>query len=152
MTRDETAKYTELITPTGRARQFTFVMDAKSLITAPSARQQLNGPGVYEIKGLAWTGRGRIKRVDVSADGGKSWTEAELQEPVLSQCLTRFRLPWKWDGSPAILKSRAVDETGYVQPERDALVEERGRRSYFHYNAIVSWAVDEDGAVSHVYA
>lgn len=152
MTRDETAKYTELLTPTGRARQFTFLMDAKSLITSPSGLQQLNGPGIYEIKGLAWTGRGRIKRVDVSADGGTSWAEAELQEPILSQCLTRFRLPWRWDGSPAILKSRAVDETGYVQPEREALVAERGRRSYFHYNAIVSWSVDEDGTVSHVYA
>jgi sulfane dehydrogenase subunit SoxC len=151
MTRDETAKYTEL-QPDGSARQFTYVMEAKSLITSPSAMQRLKAPGLYEIKGLAWSGRGRITRVDVSADGGKSWAEAALEEPVLPRCFTRFRLAWDWKGTPAVLKSRAVDETGYVQPERDVLVAERGRRGYFHYNAIVAWAVDEDGAVSHVYA
>jgi sulfane dehydrogenase subunit SoxC len=151
MTRDETAKYTEL-QPNGTARQFTYVMEAKSVITSPSAMQTLRGPGFYEIKGLAWSGRGRIARVDVSADGGKTWAEAVLQEPVLPRCFTRFRAAWQWSGAPAVLKSRAVDETGYVQPERDVLVSERGRRGYFHYNAIVAWAVDEDGAVSHVYA
>jgi sulfane dehydrogenase subunit SoxC len=151
MTRDETAKYTELQSD-GKARQFTYVMEAKSVITSPSAMQRLKDPGVYEIKGLAWSGRGRIARVDVSADGGKTWAEAELQDPVLSRCLTRFRAAWNWSGKPVVLKSRATDETGYVQPERDVLVAERGRRGYFHYNAIVSWAVDEDGNVSHVYA
>lgn len=151
MTRDETAKYTEL-QPDGKARQFTYVMEAKSVITSPSAMQRLKEPAVYEIKGLAWSGRGRIARVDVSADGGKTWAEAALQDPVLPRCLTRFRSAWQWSGKPAILKSRATDETGYVQPEREVLVAERGRRGYFHYNAIVSWAVDEDGSVSHVYA
>lgn len=150
MTRDETSKYTEL-QPDGTARQFTFVMEAKSLITSPSATQRLHGPGLYEIKGLAWSGRGRIARVEISADGGKTWAEAALQDPVLSRCLTRFRLAWNWSGEPAILKSRATDETGYVQPEREVLVAERGRRGYFHYNAIVSWGVEEDGNVSHVY-
>ena len=110
-------------------------------------------PGWEGILNVKWLRRLQLTdRPAMTRDETAKYTEAELQEPVLSQCLTRFRLPWKWDGSPAILKSRAVDETGYVQPERDALVEERGRRSYFHYNAIVSWAVDEDGAVSHVYA
>jgi sulfane dehydrogenase subunit SoxC len=151
MARNETAQYTELL-PSGKARQFTFVMDAKSLITYPSPGHRLRGPGLYQISGLAWSGRGRIKRVEVSADGGKSWAEAALQEPVLSQCFTRFRLPWRWDGSPVVLKSRAIDETGYVQPERAALVAERGRHGYFHYNAIVCWAVAPDGSVSHVYA
>lgn len=151
MTRDETAKYTEL-QPDGTARQFTYVMEAKSVITSPSALQRLRDPGFYEIKGLAWSGRGRIARVDVSADGGKTWAEAALQDPVLPRCFTRFRAAWQWSGAPAILKSRAVDETGYVQPERDVLVAARGRRGYFHYNAIVAWAVDEDGTVSHVYA
>ncbi|WP_434130172.1 sulfite dehydrogenase [Methylocaldum sp. GT1BB] len=151
MARNETAKYTELL-PSGKARQFTFVMDAKSIITFPSPGQHLRGPGLYRISGLAWSGRGRIKRVDISADGGRSWAEAALQEPVLPQCFTRFRLPWRWDGSPLVLKSRAVDETGYVQPERRALIAERGRHGYFHYNAIVSWAVAADGTVSHVYA
>jgi sulfane dehydrogenase subunit SoxC len=150
MARNETAKYTELL-PSGKARQFTFLMDAKSLITSPSHGQVLRGPDVYEIRGLAWSGRGRIRRVEVSADGGKSWADAALQEPVLACCFTRFRAAWDWNGRPAILKSRASDETGYVQPERSALISERGRNGYFHYNAIVSWAVAEDGAVSHVY-
>ena len=151
MTRDETAKYTEL-QPSGKARMFTFVMEAKSVITSPSAMQRLKQPGLYEIKGLAWSGRGRIARVEVSADGGKSWAEASLQEPVLPRCFTRFRAAWNWNGGPAILKSRAIDETGYVQPERDVLVKERGRLGYFHYNAIVAWEVTDSGEVNHVYA
>lgn len=151
MTRNETAKYTELL-PSGKARMFTFVMDAKSLITSPSPGQKMYGPNIYEIRGLAWSGRGRIAKVEVSADGGKTWAKAHLQEPVMAHCFTRFRAPWAWDGKPAILKSRATDETGYVQPERDVLVKERGREGYFHYNAIVSWAVDEDGEITHVYA
>ncbi|AGK58061.1 oxidoreductase molybdopterin binding protein [Hyphomicrobium denitrificans 1NES1] len=151
MTRNETAKYTELL-PSGKARMFTFVMDAKSLITSPSPGQTLKGPNIYEIHGLAWSGRGKIAKVDVSADGGKSWAEALLDGPVMTRCFTRFRMPWKWNGEPAVLKSRATDETGYVQPERDVLIKERGRNGYFHYNAIASWAVDEDGEVRHVYS
>jgi len=151
MARNETSKYTELL-PDGKARQFTFVMDAKSLITSPSPGQKMHGPDVYEIKGLAWSGRGKIAKVEVSADGGTSWAEAALQAPVLPRCFTRFRSPWKWDGQPAVLKSRAIDETGYVQPERDKLVAERGRDGYFHYNAIVAWSIDEEGKVRHVYA
>ena len=151
MARNETAKYTELL-PSGKARQFTFVMDAKSLITSPSHGQRLQGRDIYEIRGLAWSGHGRISKVEVSADGGATWAEAALQAPVLPRCFTRFRAAWQWDGKPAILKSRATDETGYVQPERQLLVAERGRNGYFHYNAIVSWAVAEDGSVSHVYA
>ena len=151
MARNETAKYTEL-QPDGSARQFTFVMDAKSLITSPSHGQRLSGPGVYEIRGLAWSGRGRIAQVEVSADGGKSWALAALQTPVLPRCQTRFRAAWKWDGKAAVLKSRATDETGYVQPERKVLIQQRGSNGYFHYNAIVAWEVDEDGDVRHVYA
>ncbi len=151
MSRNETSKYTELL-PSGKSRQFTFVMDAKSLITRPSHGMTLSGPGYYELSGLAWSGRGRIAKVEVSADGGKSWAEAALQEPVLPRCFTRFRMGWRWDGAPAVLKSRAVDETGYVQPEREAVVEERGRHGYFHYNAVVAWGVSEDGGVRHVYA
>ncbi|BBA32555.1 sulfite oxidase SoxC [Methylocaldum marinum] len=150
MARNETAKYTELL-PSGKARQFTFVMEAKSIITFPSPGRHLHGPGLYQISGLAWSGRGRIKRVEISADGGRSWAEAALQDPVLPQCFTRFRLPWRWNGAPLVLKSRAVDETGYVQPEREALIAERGRHGYFHYNAIVCWAVAADGSVSHTY-
>ncbi|MDP6486327.1 MAG: sulfite dehydrogenase [Alphaproteobacteria bacterium] len=150
MSREETSKYTELV-PDGTARQFTFVMDAKSLITTPSLGKKMQGPGLYQITGLAWSGRGRIARVEVSADGGESWSEAELQEPVLPHCFTRFRIPWDWQGAPAVLQSRAIDETGSVQPTRQALVTARGSHSYFHYNAIVSWRVSDKGRVSHVY-
>ncbi|MCC7411727.1 MAG: sulfite dehydrogenase [Gammaproteobacteria bacterium] len=151
MARNETSRYTELL-PSGKARMFTFVMDAKSLITSPSAGMQMRGPGLYEVKGLAWSGHGRIRAVDVSADGGRTWAPAALQEPVLPACFTRFRIPWHWDGSAAVLKSRATDQTGNVQPERDALVAERGRHGYFHYNAIVAWQVGADGRIHHVYA
>ncbi len=151
MARNETGRYTELL-PSGRARMFTFVMEAKSLITSPSHGQHLAGPDIYEIRGLAWSGRGRVRKVEVSADGGRSWAEAALQAPVLPRSFTRFRAAWRWDGRPAVLKSRATDESAYVQPEREALVAERGRNGYYHYNAIVAWGVDEDGAVTHVYA
>lgn len=151
MARNETSKYTELL-PSGKARQFTFVMEAKSLITSPSFGQKLDEKGLYQISGLAWSGRGKIKKVEVSADGGKTWAEAELQAPVLSKCFTRFRIPWEWKGEAAILKSRATDETGYIQPERDVLLAERGKHGYFHYNAIVTWSVDNKGEISHVYA
>ncbi len=107
MTREETSKYTDLM-PDGTARQFTHLMEAKSVILRPSGGQHVPGPGFVEIQGLAWSGRGRISRVDVSIDGGRSWRQAQLQEPVLSKCLTAFRLPWRWDGTPAILQSRAV--------------------------------------------
>ncbi len=151
MSRNETAKYTELM-PSGKSRQFTFEMEAKSLITSPCAGQEMHGAGYYQITGLAWSGKGKITKVEVSADGGKTWADSELQEPVLSKSFTRFRIPWKWDGSLAVIKSRATDETGYVQPERDVLVKERGRHGYFHYNAIVSWEIAAEGYVSYVYA
>ena len=109
------------------------------------------GPGLYQITGLAWSGRGRVKKVEVSADAGKSWAEAELQEPILPRAFTRFRIPWRWSGAPALLKSRAIDETGYVQPERQALIDQRGRHGFYHYNGIVNWSVDEQGNLGHVY-
>jgi sulfane dehydrogenase subunit SoxC len=112
----------------------------------------LAGPGYYPISGLAWSGRGRVRAVEVSADGGESWAPAALEEPVLPMCFTRFRIPWRWNGGPAVLESRVTDSTGYVQPQRTALVEERGVHGYFHYNAIVAWRVNEDGRVEHVYA
>ncbi|MCK5871497.1 MAG: sulfite dehydrogenase [Methylococcales bacterium] len=151
MARNETSKYTELM-PSGKARQFTFMMEAKSLITHPSFGHKLDRKGFYEISGLAWSGRGKIKKVEVSADGGKTWAQAQLQDPVLSRCFTRFRIPWQWQGKTAVLKSRATDETGYVQPEREALIKARGSHGYFHYNAIVSWKINPEGRISHVYA
>lgn len=149
MTKEETAYYTDLM-PNGKARGFTFVMEAKSVITRPSGGHHLPAPGFFEIIGLAWSGQGRITRVDVSTDGGESWHEAELQEPVLSRCLTRFRLPWRWAGGSAVLQSRAIDETGYVQPTLEQLVAIRGLNSFYHNNAVQSWSVASSGDVSNV--
>lgn len=151
MTREETLKYTDLL-PDGTARQFTLTMDAKSVITFPSGAMQLPRPGFYEITGLAWSGRGRIAEVEVSADGGKTWAKAALQEPVLDKCHTRFRLPWVWDGAEAVLQSRCTDETGYLQPTLAELVQARGTRSVYHLNAIQSWRIAQNGEVSNVHA
>jgi sulfane dehydrogenase subunit SoxC len=151
MTSEETAYYTELL-PNGKALQFNFVMQAKSVITHPSAGQTLDGQGFYEISGLAWSGMGRIKTVDVSVDGGKNWQAAVLQEPVESVCLTRFRLPWRWNGGSAVLQSRAVDETGYVQPTLKSLVNQYGLHIRYHNNAIQSWQVEASGEVINVHA
>ncbi|MCY4614121.1 MAG: sulfite dehydrogenase [Nitrospira sp.] len=149
MTREETSKYTDLM-PDGTARQFTFDMEAKSVITAPSGGQRLKKPGYVEIRGLAWSGRGRVEKVEVSVDGGTSWRTAVLQAPVLSKCHTRFCLDWWWGGREAILQSRCIDETGYRQPTHQELVSVRGTNSYYHYNAIQSWKIDEEGIVSNV--
>ena len=148
-TREETAKYTDLM-PDGQSRQFTFAMDAKSVITRPSGGQRLDGPGFYQISGLAWSGRGRVQRVEVSTDGGKSWADARLQDPVLPLAHTKFRFDWNWDGSETTLASRCVDETGDVQPTRAALVAVRGTRSSYHNNAIQGWLVRSTGAVENV--
>ncbi len=151
MTREETSKYTDLM-PDGTARQFTFEMEAKSVITNPSGGQKLPGPGFFEVTGLAWSGRGKIRSVEVSTDGGKSWKPAQLQEPVLRFAHVRFRFPWKWDGQEAILQSRCTDETGYVQPQLADLVKIRGVNSVYHLNAIQSWKVTAGGEVSNVHA
>jgi sulfane dehydrogenase subunit SoxC len=149
MTRQETSRYTDLM-PDGSAREFSFLMEAKSVITFPSGEHKLKGAGFYEISGLAWSGNGRIRRVDVSTDGGATWRHAALQEPVLTRALTRFRLPWQWDGRAAVLQSRAMDETGYVQPTRAQMIALRGYNSRYHYNAIQSWGIAAGGEVSHV--
>ena len=151
MTKDETSKYTILLAD-GKSWQFVFPLEVKSIITRPSPGMNLSGPGFYEISGMAWSGNGRISKVEVSADGGKSWAEAALQEPVLSKALTRFRAPWNWSGGPAVLQSRATDDTGMVQPSRAAIIGERGLRGQFHFNAIQSWAINEKGEAANVYA
>jgi sulfane dehydrogenase subunit SoxC len=148
-TREETSKYTDLM-PDGTSRGFTFVNDAKSVITFPCPEKPLAGAGLYEIRGLAWSGRGKIEAVDVSVDGGVNWQRARLQEPVLTKALTRFTLPWRWDGKPALLESRALDETGYVQPTIAALRKVRGSNSIYHNNAIQTWQVKPDGSVHDV--
>ncbi len=146
----ETGSYTDLMA-NGKSQIFTFEMEARSVITFPSGGQELGGgAGTYEISGLAWSGRGKITDVEVSTDGGRSWTKAELQAPVLSKSLTRFCHAWQWDGNEAWIQSRCVDETGYLQPTREALVAARGLNSVYHYHAIKAWRVLADGSVSHV--
>ncbi|MCG8469795.1 MAG: sulfite dehydrogenase [Gemmatimonadetes bacterium] len=146
MFRDETSRYTDPL-PDGRARIFSFVMDAKSIITHPTYPTRLEDPGFVEISGYAWTGRGVIERVDVSIDGGATWEAAELQEPVLPKCTTRFRHAWEWDGEPAHLMSRAVDETGYVQPTAAQVRDVRGPGTRYHYNSIRGWRIAADGTI-----
>src|SRR5665213_2297207 len=147
--REETSKYTDLM-PDGTSRGFTWLIDAKSVITFPCPEKPLAVPGLYEIRGLAWTGNGKVKRVDVSADGGVNWQTARLHEPVLSKALTRFTLPWRWDGQPVFLQSRVIDETGYVQPTIVELRKQRGSNSVYHNNSIQTWQVKADGSVFDV--
>jgi sulfane dehydrogenase subunit SoxC len=151
MTKDETSKYTILLRDE-KAWQFVFPMEVKSIITRPSPGLALKGPGFYEISGLAWSGNGSIRQVDVSADGGQSWAPAALHAPILPMAPVRFRAPWQWNGGPAVLQSRAIDDTGAVQPTRGAFAAERGLRGVYHYNAIASWRIDEKGEASNVYA
>ena len=150
MTKDETSKYTDL-RPDGKSLIFTFPMEVKSVITSPSPGLSMSGPGLYEISGLAWSGTGKISAVDVSADGGQSWARAALSEPVLSKSMTRFRMAWRWNGGGAVIKSRAIDETGAVQPSRDQLLAQKGTKFNYHYNGIQAWHVASDGEITNVY-
>jgi len=149
-TKDETSKYTELM-PGGKARQFTYPMGVKSVITRPATGLAMQGPGFYEVSGLAWTGHGRVARVEVSADGGASWADAALSEPNLPLALVRFRLPWQWDGSPVVLMSRATDEKGNVQPLRAAWSAQYAAGQLYHCNAIQSWNIAANGEIKNVY-
>jgi sulfane dehydrogenase subunit SoxC len=146
--REETSKYTDLMAD-GSSREFTFYMEAKSIITRPSGGQRLSAPGFHEITGIAWSGHGKIKRVDVSVDEGKTWQEAQLQEPILTRALTRFRFPWQWEGQPAVIQSRATDESGYVQPTLAELVKARGENSFYHDNAIWPWRIGSNGEITN---
>jgi sulfane dehydrogenase subunit SoxC len=148
-TKDEAVHYIDLM-PDGLHRQYSSIQECKSVITTPSGGQTLLDKGFYNISGLAWSGRGKITRVDVSTDGGKNWRTARLETPVLSKALTRFNIDWVWDGKPAILQSRAIDDTGYVQPSYGQLRAVRGSKSIYHNNAIQSWKVVESGEVSNV--
>jgi sulfane dehydrogenase subunit SoxC len=147
--KDEAVHYIDLM-PDGTHRQYTGIQECKSVITTPSGGQTLLDKGYYNVSGLAWSGRGAIKRVDVSVDGGRNWRTARLEGPVLDKALTRFNIDWVWDGKPAILQSRAIDSTGYVQPKINQLRAVRGTRSIYHQNAIQSWKVAENGEVSNV--
>lgn len=148
--REETSKYTDMM-PDGTARKWTWVMDAKSVITSPSPQKPIaHGTGPLVITGLAWSGRGAITRVDVSMDGGVNWQPARLAAPGRKGALSRFYLDTQWDGQPMLLQSRAVDDTGYVQPTKDALRAIRGLNNVYHNNGIQTWAVYENGAVENV--
>jgi sulfane dehydrogenase subunit SoxC len=147
MTRWETSKYTDPL-PGGKIRQFSFEMDAKSIITSPATPQRLTGPGWWPISGIAWSGRGRIQRVDISTDGGKSWVEAELLSPLTPKVHVRFQYMWQWNGNDSLLMSRAVDDTGYVQPTMAQLKAARGPGTDYHFNSIRGWRVARDGAVT----
>ena len=149
--KDEAIHYIDAM-PGGMYRQYTSIQECKSVITTPSAGQRLLDTGFYNITGLAWSGRGKVKRVDVSTDGGRNWRTARLETPVLSKCLTRFNIDWTWNGSPALLQSRAIDETGYVQPKINELRAVRGTKSIYHNNAIQSWQLAASGEVSNVQA
>lgn len=148
--RDETSKYTDPL-PNGKSLQFTFPMGVKSVITNPSGKMQLPRPGIYEITGIAWSGHGTIRRVEVSADGGNTWADALITSTPLPVALTRFRIPWHWQGGTAVLMSRATDDKGNVQPTRAAVLAKYGPGNGYHFNGIQSWAVAGDGKVKNVY-
>lgn len=152
MTRDEAASYTDFL-PGGVARNFSFVMEAKSVITRPAGGQTLTHTGLHQITGFAWSGRGRITSVEVTADGARTWENARIPGDIHDKALTRFTLPWHWDGTPSALASRCTDETGYVQPTREQLIAARGTIAgpdgFEHYNGIKWWQVHESGHVTH---
>ena len=148
--KDESLHYVDLM-PDGRMRQYSSIQECKSVITSPSGGQTLVDRGYFTITGLAWSGRGKIRRVDVSVDGGRNWRTARLESPVLTKCLTRFNLGWQWDGAPAVLQSRAIDDTGYVQPTKPQLRAVRGAKSIYHNNAIQSWQIGMNGEVGNVH-
>jgi len=148
MTREETSKYTDLM-PDGTARQFTFDMEPKSIITRPSGGDTLSGAGTYEVTGIAWSGRGTIVRVEMTANGGATWTDAALQSPVLPRAHTRFRWSWQWDGGEAVIASRCTDDTGYTQPPLAELIKVRGMNSNYHNNGIQAWKVAADGKITN---
>jgi sulfane dehydrogenase subunit SoxC len=147
--KDDAVHYIDLM-PDGTHRQYTQIQEVKSVITTPSGGQVLLDQGFYNITGLAWSGRGKVRRVDVTVDGGRNWRTARLETPVMSKSLTRFNIDWVWNGKPAILQSRAIDETGHVQPTYRQLRAVRGTRSIYHNNAIQSWLVTEGGEVKNV--
>ena len=148
-TKDETVHYVDLM-PDGLHRQYTSIQEVKSVVTTPSGGQVLQGRGYCAISGLAWSGRGTVRHVDVSVDGGVNWRRARLETPLLAKCLTRFNLDWHWDGKPALVQSRASDDTGQVQATYAQLRAVRGTRSIYHNNAIQTWLVEESGEVKNV--
>ncbi len=149
--RDETSKYTDTF-PNRKSLQFTFPMGVKSLITSPSGQMTLPRQGLYQVNGIAWSGAGKIARVEVSADGGRSWADASIDSNQDDKALVRFSIPWHWAGASAVLQSRATDSQGNVQPTREALVSQRGQISFYHYHGLQSWGVNSSGEIKNVFA
>ncbi|MGE7468705.1 sulfite dehydrogenase [Bosea sp. NPDC003192] len=147
--REETSKYTDLLAD-GRSRRFTFFMDAKSVVTNPSPQAPLKQKGRNVLSGLAWSGRGTIKRVDVTLDGGKNWQHARIDGPVLDKSLTRFYVDFDWTGQDLLIQSRAIDSTGYLQPTKEELRKIRGTNSIYHNNGIQTWHVKANGETENV--
>ena len=150
-TREETSTYTDLMAD-GSAARFTLRMEVKSVITSPSGKMTLPEKGVYEVTGLAWSGGGKISMVEVSADGGRTWAEAELQSESAPLRPVRFRIPWRWSGQSAVLQSRAHDVDGNIQPSREQALKGQAAIPNYHYNGIQSWRINNQGRVENVYA
>ena len=148
--REETSKYTDLM-ENGKARRFSWEMDAKSVITNPSPQAPVNhGSGHTILSGAAWSGRGTIKEVHVSLDGGKNWRHARIDGPSLDRSMHRFYFEFDWNGQALLLQSRAIDSTGYIQPTKEALRQVRGINSIYHNNGIQTWHLKKNGEVENV--
>jgi sulfane dehydrogenase subunit SoxC len=150
MTRWETARYTQLLA-NGKARQFQLRMETNSVITSPSGMMEVR-PGYNRITGLAWSGHGKITKVEISTDGAKTWTQAQLNHPVLPKAQSRFQMDWVWDGKPTKIVSRSTDEKGNLQPDRKSFVDQMGTNALFHYTAQQTWSIDAAGRVRNVLA
>lgn len=150
MTRWETARYTQLLA-NGKARQFQLRMETNSVITSPSGTMEIR-PGYNRITGLAWSGHGKIAKVEISTDGAKTWAAAQLNSPVLAKAQTRFQIDWVWNGQPTKIVSRSTDEMGNVQPDRESFIALTGTNALFHYNAQQTWSIDAAGRVRNVLA
>jgi sulfane dehydrogenase subunit SoxC len=150
MTRWETDRYTQLLA-NGKAMQFQLRMETNSVITSPSGMMEIR-PGYHRISGLAWSGHGKIAKVEISTDEGRTWKEALLSQPVLPKAQTRFQMDWEWDGKPTKIVSRSTDEQGNIQPDRKSFIEKMGTNALFHYNAQQTWSIDRDGRVRNVLA
>lgn len=149
-TREETSRYSDLLAD-GKSRRFTWEMDVKSVITNPSPQAPIqHEKGRTVISGLAWSGFGKIKRVDVSLDGGRNWQTARIDGPSFDKSVHRFYFDFDWDGSELYMQSRAIDELGNVQPTKQQLRQARGTNSIYHNNGIQTWLVKSDGSAENV--
>ena len=150
MTRWETDRYTQLLA-NGKAMQFQLRMETNSVITSPSGMMEIR-PGYQRITGLAWSGHGKISKVEISTDEGRTWKQAHLNHPVLPKAQTRFQMDWVWDGKPTKIISRSTDEKGNVQPDRKSFIAKMGTNALNHYHAQQTWSIDGDGRVRNALA